>query len=122
MIKSLQQPQHLASVWGDITGDITCSCYLWFRKFRDGERSCQIHARSGHLSVITDEDLDTVVTNFQHPTIVKLAETFLVHRTIVVRLDVCVWPRYQARSVGTTLAYNKPTRRKDQHLYFFGFL
>lgn len=30
-------------------------------------RSCKDHTRSGHLSVVSDEDLDTV-TNSLHPT------------------------------------------------------
>lgn len=83
----------------DTTGDsIGCP---WFRKFRDGERSCRIHARSGRLLVIIDEDFGN---EFPTPNHRKISgtnhQTFLVHGTTVERLvDVCAWPSHQARSL-----------------------
>ena len=74
----------IRQVYGDDAVDDS-TCRRWFRKFRDGDRSCTDHGRSGRPSLVTEEDLDTAITTSPHATVEELADRFSVHRTTVER-------------------------------------
>lgn len=59
--------------------------HSWFRKYRDVNRWCKNHTRSRRPSVVSDEDPDTAIKNYQHSPIEELVETFSRHRISVER-------------------------------------
>ncbi|XP_055932781.1 histone-lysine N-methyltransferase SETMAR-like [Argiope bruennichi] len=76
---------NLCQVYGEDTIDES-TCRRWFRKFREGDRSCQDQARSGRPSQVED-DIDIAIRNNPSLTVQELAETFNVHwRTAERRL------------------------------------
>lgn len=61
----------------------TAPAAVIFRKFQAGERNCKMHSFPGRLSMVSDEDLNSTVTNSLRQTIKKFAETFSKQRTTV---------------------------------------
>ena len=74
--------RNVCQVYGEDAIDES-TCRRWFRKFREGDRSCQDQARSGRPSHVGEDDIDQAVRNNPNPNIQELAETFSVQQTMV---------------------------------------
>ena len=60
--------RNIRQVYGEDAIDES-TCRRWFRKFRNGDRSCQDQPRSGRPSAFSEEDLDQAITVSPNPTV-----------------------------------------------------
>ncbi|KAF8769841.1 Histone-lysine N-methyltransferase SETMAR like protein [Argiope bruennichi] len=59
------------------------TCRRWFRKFREGDRSCQDQPKSGRPSHVGEDGIDQAIRHNPNPTVQELVETFNEHPTAV---------------------------------------
>jgi [histone H3]-lysine36 N-dimethyltransferase SETMAR len=103
--------RNVRQVYGDDAIDES-TCRRWFRKFREGDRSCQDQARCGRPSLVGEDDIDQAIKNSPNPTAQELAETFKVHRTTVERrLEALGFRRKLDRWVPHNLTANQRDAR-----------
>ncbi|PRD32293.1 UNVERIFIED_CONTAM: Histone-lysine N-methyltransferase SETMAR [Trichonephila clavipes] len=64
------------------------TCCRWFRKFREGDRSCRDQTKCGRPSHIGEDHIDQAIRNIPNPTMQELTDTFNVHQiTVETGLD-----------------------------------
>lgn len=119
MIKSLQQPQFatlFVKSMGRMPWTIVPAAY-WFREFHDENGSFKDQSSSGRPSVVLSQASGHSHGKFSSSNSRKNSENVLNTQKNNRKTDVCACFHHQARSVNTTPAYSKATRRQNQHLF-----
>ncbi|GFX02058.1 histone-lysine N-methyltransferase SETMAR [Trichonephila clavipes] len=65
--------RNACQVYGDDAIDES-TCHLWFRKFREGDRSFQDQTGSRRPSHVGDDEIDQAIRNNSNPTMQELSE------------------------------------------------
>ncbi|GFT43153.1 histone-lysine N-methyltransferase SETMAR [Trichonephila clavipes] len=108
--KSTAVAANVCQIYGAIDEN---TCRRWFRKFREGDRSCQDLARSGWPSHVGEDDIDQVISNNPDPTVQELADTFNVFRTTPERWLVNLSFK---RKLNCWVPHNLTTKQQDDQI------